>query len=60
MGRIIKALILGWISKKIYDRTLGSESGEEATPASAKRSAPAHARKSPAKRSAHKPAKRAA
>jgi hypothetical protein len=25
MGRIIKALILGWISKKIYDRVAARE-----------------------------------
>jgi hypothetical protein len=44
MGRIIKALILGWIGKKVYDYTLGSETDEKAAPARrtnhAKRSAP--------------------
>lgn len=28
MGRIIKALILGWIGKKIYDRVQGSDEAE--------------------------------
>ena len=33
MGRIIKALIVGWIGKKIYDYTLGRDSAPEAKPA---------------------------
>ena len=60
MGRIIKALILGWISKKIYDRTLGSESESETSAASAKRSTAAHARKTQAKRSPRKATRKAA
>ena len=28
MGRILKALILGWIGKKIYDFTLGAPEPE--------------------------------
>ena len=60
MGRIIKALILGWIGKKIYDRV--TDDGEETKPATAKTApkASAHARKSAPKRTSGKTTRRAA
>jgi hypothetical protein len=53
MGRINKLLILGWIGKKVYDYTLGSQAHEASAPA--KRAPAKHA---PARRRAH--AKRSA
>ena len=55
MGRIIKALILGWIGKKIYDKTLGSEAQDEVPSKTA-----AHAKRAAPKRTAHKPTRKAA
>ena len=67
MLRIIKALILAWIGKKIYDRTLGHDASPddetEAKPAArtaAHKKAASPAKKSSAKRSTRKPASRAA
>ena len=58
MGRIIKALILGWIGKKIYDRV--TDDGEE-TASNAKKTTRAAAHKpSAARRSSHKATRRAA
>ena len=61
MGRIIKALILGWIGKKIYDRVAGDESAEQndsSKPKPAK--AVPHAKRTTAKRTARRPTRRAA
>ena len=51
MGKIIKALILGWIGKKIYDRVSADDEPEKAI-AHPKRAAPKRT-------SARKPARRA-
>lgn len=57
MRGILKALILGWIGKKIYDRVLGDdEPAREAAPAKNA----AHAKRAAPKRTARKPARRAA
>lgn len=60
MGRIIKALILGWIGKKIYDRVAsdGQEEQDQAREKPAK--AVPHAKRAAPKRTARKPARRAA
>jgi hypothetical protein len=55
LGRIIKALILGWIGKKIYERTVGDKSTD-----SAKRAKTSHVRRRASKRVAGKPQRRAA
>jgi hypothetical protein len=57
MRRIIKALILGWIGKKIYDRVT-DHGGEGETTRSKQRSA-AHRKPSP-RRTARKTTRRAA
>ena len=54
MGRIIKALILGWIGKKIYDRVAADDPTDHE-----KRAVP-HAKRTTAKRSARRPTRRAA
>jgi hypothetical protein len=59
LGRIIKALILGWIGKKIYDRTVGDKTDSAADSKRAKTSHVAR-RKRAAKRVAGKPERRAA
>ncbi len=53
MGKILKALILGWIGKKIYDRIAADDE-----PAPAK--VMAHAKRTAPKRTSRKPARRAA
>jgi hypothetical protein len=58
MGRIIKALILGWIGKKIYDRVAADEPRDEASKTPAK--AVPQAKRAAPKRTARKPARRAA
>jgi len=59
MGRIIKALILGWIGKKIYDRVTDDSEETEATAKTAPK-ASAHAKKSAPKRTSGKTTRRAA
>ena len=59
MGRIIKALILGWIGKKIYDRV--ADHGDESEPEKAKPSrAAAHSKPTSPRRTARKTTRRAA
>ena len=60
MGRIIKALILGWIGKKIYDRV--TDHGEsESEPEKTKPSrAAAHSKPASPRRAARKTTRRAA
>ena len=59
MGRIIKALILGWIGKKIYDRV--TDHGDESGPEKAKPSrAAAHRKAASPRRTARKTTSRAA
>lgn len=60
MGRIIKALILGWIGKKIYDRV--ADHGEaESEPERAKPSrAAAHGKPASPRRTTRKTTRRAA
>ena len=58
MRGIIKALILGWIGKKIYDRVTDHGEDDEAT-ARSKPHAAAHRKPSP-RRTARKTTRRAA
>jgi hypothetical protein len=61
MGKILKALILGWIGKKIYDRVSADDEpakGEAVSERPAK--AAAHTKRAAPKRTARKPARRAA
>jgi len=59
LGRIIKALILGWIGKKIYDRV--TDDSEETAQSGKKRArSAASARPSSARHSSRKPSSRAA
>ena len=64
MRGIIKALILGWIGKKIYDRVSadGDEpaKGEPAAKGELAKKAVPHAKRAPPKRTTRKPARRAA
>jgi len=53
MGRIIKALILGWIGKKIYDRVSADHESE-------KRPAVAHSERATPKRAARRSSRRSA
>ena len=60
MGRIIKALILGWIGKKIYDRVTDDSGPEsEAEKAKPARSA-AHRKPASPRRTTRKATRRAA
>jgi hypothetical protein len=59
MRGIIKALILGWIGKKIYDRVTDTGGDEEAAKPQSKPRSAAH-RKPSARRTGHKTARRAA
>jgi hypothetical protein len=59
MGRIIKALILGWFGKKIYDRVAADEPADEASKEKPAKAVPQAKRAAP-KRTARKPARRAA
>jgi hypothetical protein len=57
MRGILKALILGWIGKKIYDRVTDDDEPEkDAAPAKNA----AHAKRAAPKRTSRKPARRAA
>jgi hypothetical protein len=61
MGRIIKALILGWIGKKIYDRVAADDEPSAKDEAAAKPAkAVPHAKRAVPRRTARKPARRAA
>ena len=60
MRGIIKALILGWIGKKIYDRVTDHGEEAEAEPARAKPARSAAHRKPSPRRTARKTTRRAA
>ena len=62
MGRIIKALILGWIGKKIYDRVAADDepSGKDEAAAAKPAKAVPHAKRAAPRRTGRKPARRAA
>jgi hypothetical protein len=61
MGRIIKALILGWIGKKIYDRVAADDEPSAMDEAAGKPAkAVPHRKRAAARRTARKPARRAA
>jgi hypothetical protein len=59
MGRIIKALILGWIGKKIYDRVTTDEPEQDEVTAKPAKAVP-HAKRAGPRRTTRKPARRAA
>ena len=56
MRGIIKALILGWIGKKVYDRVSADDTPEKDEPAKTV----AHAKRASPKRTTKKPARKAA
>ena len=56
MRGIIKALILGWIGKKVYDRVAADDAPAKNEPAKTV----AHAKRAAPKRTARKPARKAA